>query len=120
MLVIRFEMWPSGDEARKYAHGEIRIANVSEGNGRSHAAAFSDYEVVLFKVPRLCRNPQGLAADRSPGVWKRGRIQAFPRKRLGPYDLLLRCLVAAIPFARNPEASNAAGRADLGDTGETP
>ena len=33
---------------------------------------------------------------KSPGIWKRGRVVDFPRQTLGPWDLLLRALVATV------------------------
>lgn len=77
MIVVRIEMWPRGNEKRKYPLGEIRIANV----GGTEASG--DYSVTMLKRHRK-------------SVWKTGHVHAFKRKRLGPYDLLLRSLIACI------------------------
>lgn len=43
-----------------------------------------------------------------PRVWRKGRVEGFPRQRLGPYDLLLRALATTVG------ARNAAALAELG------
>jgi hypothetical protein len=100
MIVIKVEMWPGGDEATKYEHGQVRITNI--GGTRERC----DYKVELFKSPRLAR---------TVGVWRRAVVKDFPRLRLGLYDLLLRGLLACIA-SRSQAAVSAAGDApELGD-----
>jgi hypothetical protein len=91
MLVVRIEMWPQGDASRAYGLGVVEIANMGGSDTRG------DYSVRLLKSTRYAR---------SPGTWKAGAVRGFPRTRLGPYDLLLRCLAAVIGD-RNPEAHEA-------------
>lgn len=91
MIVVRLEMWPHGDAAKAYDLGAIEIANLGG------TATKGDYGVRLAKSARMAR---------SSGTWKAARVFGFPRARLGPYDLLLRCLAAAIGD-RNPEANAA-------------
>jgi hypothetical protein len=101
MLYIRIELWPHGNKERARLLGEATIANVT----RSRIAAGQrgptfdprtqgDYEVRLMKSDEYASKP---------GVWKAGAVFDFPRKRLGPWDLLFRALRAAIG-QRNPEA----------------
>ena len=73
MIRIQIDMWPHGDEKRKYNLGEIRIANVG---GTETQGAY------IFSLTK-----------RDGGKWKSGILEGeFPRKRLGVYDLLFRVL----------------------------
>ena len=47
MLVVKFEMYPAGDEARKYEIGRLELANVS------NLAAISDYDVYAYLEKRV-------------------------------------------------------------------
>ncbi len=79
MLIITIELAPGGDMAHKQHLGTATIIN--DGTG---TLAVGNYEVRLSKWGR-------------PGVtWRRGRIEGFPRQRLGPYDLLLRALQVTV------------------------
>jgi hypothetical protein len=78
MLVIRIEEWPYGDESRKKDLGVAHIANDVSGTLSS-----GNYWFKLFKSPEYAK---------SPGIWKKGNVYNFPRKRLGPWDLLYRVL----------------------------
>lgn len=93
MLVIRIELWPKGDESRAREIGRGLIANVGGTD------QVGDYEVRLLKSAEYAKSYD----PRRPGVWRRGTVAGFPRLRLGPWDLLLRALVAACG-ARSPEA----------------
>lgn len=94
MLVIRIELWPHGDRARARELGRVEIANTGTGS-----PTVGNYVVQLFK--------SAAQGARRPGVWKRGRVEGFPRKRLGAYDLLFRALAAVLGSQRNPEAASA-------------
>jgi hypothetical protein len=91
MIYIRVEMWPGGFKKRARLLGEATIANV--GGERSQC----DYEVKLLKSPEYAR-PGNVGS-----VWKGGIVRHFPRQRLGPWDLLLRALLATVAY-RNREA----------------
>lgn len=80
MIKITVEMWPKGNEQGKYLLGEAIIRNVGSGS-----AASGDYEAVLMKSAYLSRSS-------STGVWKRTFVTAFPRQRLGPWDLIYQAL----------------------------
>lgn len=90
MIRVLVEMWPGGSEERKRVLGEAFITNVG-GNTTT-----GDYEVKLMKSAEYATKP---------GVWKRGRVDGFPRQRLGPWDLLLRALVATVG-GRNGKAAS--------------
>lgn len=81
MIYIRIELWPGGDRRRARTLGEATIANVGG------TAAVGDYEAKLMKSPEYAKRP---------GVWKKARIEGFPRLRLGPWELLLAALTACI------------------------
>jgi hypothetical protein len=80
MIVIRLEMWPGGREENKYELGTGTITNVGTGTEER-----GQYRIQLLKCARYAK---------TAGVWKRGVVLNFPRQRLGPWDLLLRCLIA--------------------------
>ena len=82
MIYIRIELWPYGDRTQARAIGEAFIAN--DGSGSSTRGS---YDVRLMKSPEYAKQP---------GLWKRGRIEEFPRQRLGPWDLLFRALRACV------------------------
>lgn len=94
MLVIKIELWPGGVEKKARPLGEVHIAN--DGSGTLDEG---DYNVTLFKSPEYAK---------SPGVWKRGRVRGFPRKRLGPYDLLFRALRACVASRNREEKADKA------------
>lgn len=77
MLVFKIEMWPGGDEKRKFDLGGGRIWRVS--GDEKHR----DYRVELFKSKHL--------ASRI-GLWRYGFIKYFDFRKRGPYDLLYRAL----------------------------
>lgn len=84
MIVVKLEMWPSGDESRKVDLGTAHIANLSG------LADLSAYSVRLLK---------GAAYSRRPGeTYRSGRVPAFPRrdKRWGPWELLALALEATV------------------------
>lgn len=63
--------------------GEATITN--DGSGTPEVG---NYDVTLFKGARYSARP-GTA-------WKRGRVEGFTRKRLGPWHLLRDGLVSAL------------------------
>lgn len=88
MIVAEIKMWPKGNAGNAYDLGRIEIINIG-GTLES-----GDYEVKLYK--------SASHGATKPGVWRRGRVRGFPRKRLGNYDLILRAL-AACCGDRSPE-----------------
>lgn len=102
MLVVRIELWPRGDAARARSLGVASIVNVGDG---THA--IGNYDVTLFKAPEYSKQAetrplqQMLIHPLAREIWKKGRIEGFPRQRLGPWDLLFRAL-GALTFKRNP------------------
>lgn len=79
MLRITIELLPFGSEARKRHLGTMEISNDGTGD-----LEIGNYDVRLSKWGR-------------PGqTWRRGRVEGFPRRRLGPYDLLYRALLATV------------------------
>lgn len=99
MLVIRIEKWPHGEPRGAQLMGFATIANLGTG-GRE----LGSYVVRLFKpgaggftrsIEQMIKYP--LRSD----AWRKGRIDAFPRLALGPWDLLFRALGAAVQ-KRNP------------------
>lgn len=75
MIKVIIELWPRGDESRKSVLGEIDICN----DGKSKNPRIGNYNARLKKFG-------------GKGTWKSGNVSGFPRKALGPYDLLYRIL----------------------------
>lgn len=75
MILIKVELWPGGDANLKRDLGQALIYNDGRGTLES-----GDYQVRLYKW------------GKSKSVWKTGSVKDFPRKRLGPWDLLYRAL----------------------------
>lgn len=82
MLVCKLEMWPDGDSARAYPVGMVRIVQ----NGGDDEVVH--YKVELDKASRTARRPEI--------PWRTGQVSNFHRLVQGPYDLLLRALIACV------------------------
>lgn len=80
-LVCKIEMWPDNDPAQSYFVGEVRIVP-DGGDGE-----IAHYKAELAKASRAARNP---------GLWRTGKVTNFHRLVQGPYDLLLRALIACV------------------------
>jgi len=79
MIVVTVELWPLGDESLKRHLGIAVIANDATGT-----PTIGNYRVVFSK------------AGRPKAEWRRAAVSGFPRKRLGAWDLLYRCLKVAV------------------------
>lgn len=101
MIVIDLQMWPRGDETKKYSLGAVVIVNVGG------TLDMGEYEVRILK--------SASHGAKKAGVWKAGKVSGFPRLRLGATDLLLRALVACIGYRSKEAAAEAQRGADLGD-----
>ena len=118
MLVIRLELWPRGDSTRARSLGVASITNV--GGNRDVA----DYEVVLFKSPEYSKHaekrplPVMLTHPLTREIWKKGRVEAFPRLVLGPWDLLFRGLGALVAGRRNPNVEDGTFGVELSEDEE--
>jgi hypothetical protein len=78
MMRVTLELLPMGNETQVRKLGEIRIANDATGSEQ-----LGNYIVQLLRSGEYSRRR---------GEWKRGRVTAFPRHGLGPYDLPYRAL----------------------------
>ncbi len=85
MIVVTVELWPHGDEAQKQHLGTARIIN--DGTG---ILGSGNYDVILSKWGKPSRK------------WKEGRVDRFPRLRLGPWDLLYRALRDTVGARNQP------------------
>ncbi len=91
MIYVRIEMHPRGDKSRARLLGEMHIAN--DGTGTETTG---NYMAILTRA--LSKSSEGNRVR----AWKQARVAGFPRKRLGPYDLLYRVLKATVG-TRNDE-----------------
>lgn len=82
MLRVTIELLPHGDESKAEVVGVATIVNTGEGTAET-----GSYEVKLMKTAKFAKRP---------GVWREGRVSGFPRLKLGPYDLLYRCLAVCV------------------------
>lgn len=85
MLVIKIEL----HSARTKQVTLLGSGTISNVGGTAHEA---DYEALLFKSAVYAK---------TMGVWRKGSVKRFPRKRLGPWDLLYQALRSAVG-SRNP------------------
>ena len=81
MLRVTIELVPLGREEGKRTIGVVEIANDGSGDRTT-----GNYDVRLFKH----------LVGKGGQVWKRGRVEGFPRQALGPYDLVFRALRATV------------------------
>ena len=79
MIRITIELLPKGDESRKRHLGTMTIANDATGY-----STVGNYRVWLSRRGQPDRQ------------WKVGRVVGFPRKKLGPYDLLYWALMQTV------------------------
>lgn len=79
MIVVTVEMWQHGDPTKRRHLGTAKIANDLSGDEE-----IGNYRVTLSKWGRPNQ------------VWKTGRIERFPRRALGPWDLLFLALRATV------------------------
>lgn len=87
MLRITIELLPHGSELHRRHLGTMEIANDGTGGNGPLGA----YNVRLSKRGR-------------PSVlWRRARVEGFPRLALGAYDLVFRALAATVG-SRSPHA----------------
>ena len=83
MIKITVELLPFGFEENKKTLGIMKIWNDITGTKTKGNYQFS------------------ISKNNEPNqIWKRGFINGFPRKRLGSWDLLYRCLKIAV-YDRN-------------------
>jgi hypothetical protein len=79
MIVVRVEVWPGGSKERARSLGHMVIANDTTGTKTA-----GNY---------LCRI---MTWHKKPRIWKEASVSDFPRRRLGPWDLLYRALRDAV------------------------
>jgi hypothetical protein len=102
MLVIRIEIWPRGDHTAARSLGVATISNVGG------TLETGNYECRLFKAPEYSKQAetrplhQMLTQPLAKETWRKGYVEKFPRRRLGPWDLVFRALGAVIR-KRNPD-----------------
>lgn len=79
MIKVTMTMFPRGDESKAYHLGTVEIINTGRGT-----ESMGEYQIRLAK--------RGQPKD----YWRVGEVNGFPRKSRGPYDLLLRSLIATV------------------------
>jgi hypothetical protein len=82
MIVVRIELWPKGDATKAEHLGTARIVN--DGTG----------------TPDLGHYAVELSKWRSDKPWKSGRLENFPRKQFGPWDLLGMAILSVLSRER--------------------
>ncbi len=92
-------VWPRGnpDPTTHYPIGTVVIIN--DGDGTPDLCNYDAY--VCKCADELLLEEQGnisyvLTRMDERGAWKKGRIENFPRLRLGPHDLLYRVLKSVV------------------------
>lgn len=85
MLRITVELLPKGDASRSRHLGTAYITNDGSGDTQH-----GNYTVVLSKW------------DKPSAVWREGRVEGFPRRSRGSWDLLFRALRACVGVRNAP------------------
>ncbi len=80
MIVVKVEMWPNGDESRAVEFGRMVIINQEQTTIKSQGH-YGDYKVEL-------RGGVYGRTDLYQKLWKRGKVEGFPRKTRGLWDLM--------------------------------
>ncbi len=100
MIVAQIVMWPHGnpDPTTHYSLGTVVIINTGDGT-----PDLGNYDFYVCKCADrlLLAEVEGgvayvLTRMDERGAWKRGRIENFPKIRLGPHDLLYRVLKSVV------------------------
>lgn len=89
MLRITVELVPHGDESRKRIIGVGEIVNDGTASDGSGDSSMGNYVAKLFKSPEF---------STAEGVWRQCPVLGFPRKKLGPWDLLYRVLKESVGY----------------------
>lgn len=79
MISVRIELWPRGNRASAKHLGTVEISNV----GGDRVTGSYEVELKTFNAK---------------SVWRRARVDGFPREDLGGYDLVYRALEAAVGY----------------------
>lgn len=79
MIRVTVELLPGGSELHRKHLGTAEIENDTTGD-----VLFGNYKVRLSKWGKPTH------------TWKRGKVNGFPRKKLGPWDLLFRALLVTV------------------------
>lgn len=94
MIVVKTEMWPGGDESKKYDLGRTYIYNSGGDNKKG------DYQV------RVCRKgdyaPSKEKIIDGKGCTRTGEVFKYPRLAYNMWRLVIRSLLSAFP-EENPK-----------------
>jgi hypothetical protein len=98
MIVVKIEMWPSGNESHAREIGRTYIANVGG------TAERGDYRVAVCRRNSIAR-PRELYADQNapahtaqyPKATRTARVEGYPRLSYNVWRLILRSLRACFP-----------------------
>jgi hypothetical protein len=71
MIVVKIELWPYGNEAKKTEIGKMSIIN--DGTG---SKSLGNYDVKVFKETNLNK------------IWRQIKLLNFPRKQFGIWELI--------------------------------
>ncbi len=90
MIIVRIERWPDDadlDDPREQARPHTNIARAVLRNDHLGTDERGNYDIELYDPPPY--NPWG-------GETRTGRVEDFPRKELGAWDLIYRALAEVI------------------------
>ena len=94
MLVVKIEMWPSGDESKAYEYARAYVSNDCLTTIKTRGV-YGSYTVKFMQSHKY--NPKK--------VWKKGRAERIHRSKRGIWDVLYVALRSAGLEKRNPERS---------------
>ncbi|UOG61471.1 hypothetical protein [Leptospira noguchii] len=90
MIVIKVEIWPGGDESRKYEHSRAYINNLEETTNATKGE-YGDYECRFMQSRQF--NPKR--------VWKKSVVKRMHRVKRGVWDIIGMGLVNGGILKRN-------------------
>lgn len=90
MIIVKIERWPDDadlDDPRELARSHTNIARAVLRNDHLGSEDLPNYDVELYDPPPY--NPWS-------GETRHGRVESFPRKERGAWDLIYRALVQIV------------------------
>jgi hypothetical protein len=91
MIVVKIEMWPKGDESKKYEIGRTFIYNAGGTLTRAN------YEVRVCRKGGLNKAPSVSDLHSGEGFARTGRVEGYPRLSYNVWRLILRALRSCFP-----------------------
>ncbi|HTX01960.1 MAG TPA: hypothetical protein VMD59_24465 [Acidimicrobiales bacterium] len=103
MIIVKIERWSDDadlDDPREQQRAHTNIARAVMRNDHLGSDDLGNYDVELYDPPPY--NPWS-------GETRRGRVESFPRKELGAWDLIYRALAQIVGERNDLDAGRDVG-----------